>query len=112
MTITAWGCASRSPRSAACRSASTIPAACARPSPSTSGSSRGWRSSKRRLLEPDVLEGRGVEVVRDEAEARLGHAGADAVQEGRLEQRQENPPLVHELLDLFQGRLPLLSGRL
>src|SRR5437667_320171 len=48
----------------------------------------------------------------DEAEPRLGDARPHTDQERRLEERQVHRLLVHELLDLVQDRLALLSVQL
>src|SRR5229473_6462546 len=55
-------------------------------------------------LELQVLVRRRVQVADDEAQARVRHAGPVAVEERGLEERGEQHPLVHELLDPVQNR--------
>src|SRR5436309_8269227 len=59
-------------------------------------------------LELQVLVRRRVQVADDETQARDRHAWPIAVQKRRLEERGEQDPLVHELLDRLQySRAPL-----
>src|SRR4249920_3793877 len=60
-------------------------------------------------LELQVLIRRGVGLVLDEAEARLLHPGADAVEERQLPDGREHDAVVRDLLDLVQQRLALLA---
>src|SRR5262249_36102381 len=52
-----------------------------------------------------VLVGRGERPARDEAEARLGHAGTGRVDEAELPDRRVHGPLVDDLLDPVEHRL-------
>src|SRR5207244_282856 len=63
-------------------------------------------------LELDVLIRRRPGIVGQQAEARLAHARAVAVQERELPDRQVHDLVVHELLNLVEERLALLRVRL
>src|SRR5829696_1121716 len=56
-------------------------------------------------LELQILIGRRVWEIRHGAEAVEGHARADAIQEGGLDDGREHHAIVNELLDLVQDLL-------
>src|SRR6187431_135004 len=64
------------------------------------------------LPELQVLVGRRVRVIRDQPEARLLDARPDRVQEAELPQGRVHHPLVRELLELVEERLPALRIQL
>src|ERR671930_1281186 len=64
-----------------------------------------WRGAPSLGLECDLLVRRRPRIVRDEAEARLGHARAVRTQGGELPQRQIYGFIVDQLLNAVQDRL-------
>ena len=76
---------------------------------SWSATSAELRACTSALLEPDLLEGRRPRIGVDQHQRGLLHPGPDAARPDVLADRPEPHPLVDELLDLVQHRLPLAA---
>src|SRR5262245_27513573 len=70
------------------------------------------RAAVRPSLELDVLVRGRPRIIGDEAEAGLGDAGAVALQERQLPDRQVHRLVVDELLDAVKDRFALLAVQL